>query len=82
VSVLGALQFWVLVPLAFVGFRASDQRSRRWLLLAFWPIVLATVVIANAYVRFRVPAEVGLIVLAAAGVATIRPRSRSSFEST
>jgi hypothetical protein len=63
-----------------VGFR-STERSRRSMLVALWPVVLVTVVIANAYVRFRLPAELGLVVLAACGVSTLSARWRSSSSS-
>lgn len=82
VTVLGVAQFWALVPFAVVGFRSIGDRAHRLALLAFWPIVLITAVVANAYVRFRVPAEVGLVVLAAVGVATVSERRRRSCAST
>lgn len=81
VSILGAVQFWLLVPVAAVGFRSVGHRVRRLVLVAFWPVVFVTVVAANAYVRFRLPAEVGLVVLAACGVVALSERSRSSFAS-
>ena len=81
VSILGAVQFWLLVPVAAVGFRSVGHRVRRLVLVAFWPVVFVTVVAANAYVRFRLPAEVGLVVLAACGVVALSERSRSSSAS-
>ncbi len=81
VSILGAVQFWLLVPLAVVGFRSIDRRFHRLALLAFWPVVLVTVVAANAYVRFRLPAELGVVVLAACGVVALSERSRLSSAS-
>lgn len=68
VSHLGALQYWVSVPLAVLGWRRLGRGAERRLLVAAVPVVLAVTVFANAFVRFRVPAEVGLVVLASVGV--------------
>ncbi|MFM9036399.1 MAG: ArnT family glycosyltransferase, partial [Actinomycetota bacterium] len=62
VTMLGIAQFWLLVPFAVIGARTIGDRAQRNVLLAFWPIVIITALVANAYVRFRVPAEVGLVV--------------------
>lgn len=78
VTVLGIAQFWMLVPFAVIGARTIGDRAKRNVLLAFWPIVIITALIANAYVRFRVPAEVGLVVLAAVGAVALSERRRSA----
>jgi hypothetical protein len=69
VSWLGFVAFWVLVPAAVVGGVLLRRRGR-----ALWPL-LATVVVVTitsaafyGLVRFRVPAEVALVVLAAVAV--------------
>ncbi|MGQ0804410.1 MAG: ArnT family glycosyltransferase [Actinomycetota bacterium] len=66
-SLIGALLFWLLVPLAVVG----GLRLRRdpALVPLLGPFVLVLVVAAAFYgaVRFRVPAEVSLVVLAGIG---------------
>lgn len=68
VSHLGAAQYWMLMPLAVVGWRRLGRGAERRLLVAAVPVVLAVAVLANAFVRFRVPAEIGLVVLASVGV--------------
>jgi hypothetical protein len=77
VTMLGIVQFWLLVPFAVIGTRTIGDRAQRNVLLAFWPIVIITALVANAYVRFRVPAEVGLVVLAAVGAVALSERRRS-----
>jgi 4-amino-4-deoxy-L-arabinose transferase-like glycosyltransferase len=67
-SLIGAALFWLLAPLAVVG--ALRLRGNPVLVPLLGPFVLVTVVAAAFYgaVRFRVPAEVSLVVLAAVGV--------------
>lgn len=67
-SHLGAVQYWLLIPLAVVGARKRVSAMEKAVLLGTIPIVAFVALVANAYVRFRVPAELGLIVLASAGV--------------
>lgn len=74
VSNLAVATFWVLVPLAVVGIvRARRQRLVTWPLLV--PFVLVTVLAAWYYgnVRFRLPAEIPLVVLGAIALALQRP---------
>jgi 4-amino-4-deoxy-L-arabinose transferase-like glycosyltransferase len=61
--------FYLLVPLAIVGFVVLGRARRtRWPLVM--PVVLVTLLAAGAYgiIRFRAPAEVSLVVLAAVAV--------------
>lgn len=67
VSHLGTVQYWLLVPFAVIGWRRSSSRTDRWILTAAIPVVVVAVV-ANAYVRFRLPAEIGIVALAAVGL--------------
>lgn len=71
-SHIGTVQYWALVPLALMGARRRATTLQRVVLLGTVPIVIAVAMVANAYVRFRVPAEVGLIVLASLGCTSLR----------
>jgi 4-amino-4-deoxy-L-arabinose transferase-like glycosyltransferase len=76
VSLAGLAMFWLMVPFAIWG--ALRLRGRVTLLPLLTPIALVTVVAAASYgiVRFRVPAEVPLVVLAAVGVDQLARRVR------
>ena len=67
VSMLGVIQFWLLGLGAMFGYRRVQQRVDRLILIVMFPVILLVAMVANAYVRFRLPAEVGLIVLASLG---------------
>jgi 4-amino-4-deoxy-L-arabinose transferase-like glycosyltransferase len=68
VSMLGVIQFWLIVVAAGFGLRQLSNRTDRIILAVLLPFVILVAMVANAYVRFRLPAEVGLIVLAAVGI--------------
>lgn len=70
-SQIGFLQYWTLIPLAIIGFRRRTTLER-FALLGAVPLVAMVGLVANAYVRFRVPSEVGLIVLASLGAESVR----------
>ena len=74
-SLVGAALFWVLVPFAVVG--ARRLRRNPVLVPLLGPFVLVTFVAAAFYgaVRFRVPAEVSLVVLAGVGVDHVLSRT-------
>ena len=79
VSYLGVAQYWVMIPLAAVGLRRV-RSIQRLVLVACVPIVVLVAIVANAYVRFRIPAEVGLVLLASVGIVSLvasRERSRA-----
>jgi 4-amino-4-deoxy-L-arabinose transferase-like glycosyltransferase len=75
VSWAGFVSFWLLVPLAIGGTALLRGRGR-----AVWPLwstaVVVTLTSALFYglVRFRVPAEVALVVLAAVALEELRSR--------
>jgi 4-amino-4-deoxy-L-arabinose transferase-like glycosyltransferase len=72
-SLAGLAVFWALVPLAALGARSLRRAGEPlWPLLA--PIVIVTFNAAAFYglTRFRVPAEVSLVVLAAVAIARLR----------
>jgi uncharacterized membrane protein YoaK (UPF0700 family) len=68
-SLAGLAMFWVLVPAAALGARTL-RRSGRPLFPLVAPLLIVTVNAAAFYglTRFRVGAEVPLVVLAAAGI--------------
>jgi len=68
VSLLGVLQFWLIIVAAAFGLRKLANRIDQIILLVLLPMIVLVAMVANAYVRFRLPAEVGLIVLAAIGL--------------
>lgn len=82
-SWMGIVQFWWVVVAAAIGFRRVSHRSVRWMLVTPLGFVIVVAVVANAYVRFRAPAEVGLVILAAIGavdlIERVRPR-RPAYE--
>jgi 4-amino-4-deoxy-L-arabinose transferase-like glycosyltransferase len=75
-SLVGALTFWLLIPVAFVG--VIVLRRNPALVPLLGPFLLVTVVVAATYgtARFRVPAEVPLVVLAGVGADRLIDRFR------
>jgi len=74
----GFVTWWLLVPFAVGGAVLLRQRGRTiWPLLA--PVLVVTVISAAFYglIRFRVPAEVSLVVLAAVAAAELQARRRA-----
>jgi 4-amino-4-deoxy-L-arabinose transferase-like glycosyltransferase len=72
-SLAGLAMFWALVPLAALGARRLRRAGQPlWPLVA--PVVIVTFNAAAFYglTRFRVPAEVSLVVLAAVAIAPAR----------
>jgi hypothetical protein len=71
----GFVSFWLLVPFGVAGAVLLRQRGRAlWPLLA--PALVVTAISALFYglLRFRVPAEVSLVVLAAVAVVELLDR--------
>jgi 4-amino-4-deoxy-L-arabinose transferase-like glycosyltransferase len=79
-SRLGVIQYWLLLVLAVFGFRRADRLARR-LLVA--PIVLSLLIFVAFYgiTRFRISAEVALVVAAAWGVDSLFTASQSAVRS-
>jgi hypothetical protein len=77
---LGTVVFWALIPLAVLGTVALRRQGRGWLdllpLLMTFVVVTITAVLFYGLVRFRVPAEVALVVLAGAGIDALWSRWR------
>jgi 4-amino-4-deoxy-L-arabinose transferase-like glycosyltransferase len=71
----GYVSWWVIVPVAVAGAVVLHQRRRTlWPLLA--PFVVVTLIAAAFYglLRFRVPAEVSVVVLAGVALAELQAR--------
>jgi hypothetical protein len=72
----GTLCFYLLAVLGAIGAWALRRRAGPWrVLLAPVALVAFTTVISYGFTRFRVAAEPGLVVLAAAGVAALAQRT-------
>jgi len=81
---LGTVMFWFLVPCAVAGGVVLRRRGAGWALLPLlmtFVVVTITAVLFYGLVRFRVPAEVALVVLAAAGLTAAWDRGRRSGDS-
>jgi len=84
-SYLALISFWMLLPLAAVGWRHVGKDVWRWPFAAM--VVQVTFVGAVFYgiPRFRVPAEVAIVVLAAVGLSWVANlgtcRNRPTFSS-
>ncbi|MGH9113299.1 MAG: ArnT family glycosyltransferase [Acidimicrobiales bacterium] len=82
-SRLGIWSYWALLPFAAAGWWTLRQRRQpTWTLVA--PFVTVTVVAAVFYgiTRFRVPAEVSIVVLSAVALARISRSERVATQST
>jgi 4-amino-4-deoxy-L-arabinose transferase-like glycosyltransferase len=75
VSWAGFVTWWLLVPFAVAGGVVLYGR-RRWLWPLIAPFVVVTLISAVFYglIRFRVPAEVSLVVLAGVALAELQAR--------
>ena len=72
----GIAMFWVLAPLAVVGF-VAQRRTVKWtLVLPVVTVVVATVVFYGAH-RLRSTAEPTIVVCAAAAITHLMSRAQS-----
>jgi hypothetical protein len=74
----GVLAYWLLLPFAIGGgllLRRGDQPLR--ILLAPFALVLAIAAVGYGTTRFRVPAEIPIVVLAAYALAALADRRRT-----
>lgn len=69
----GVAQFWLLVPFAVYGLTRIARRDR-WFLLAVPAISTIAGVLIAAYWRIRVPADLTLLIAAAAGLDALARR--------
>ena len=78
------VSFWVLLPLAAFGsYRARRSRQYQWPLVAPAVVALLLVMVVYGEPRYHSPADLGIVVLAAAGLSHLsallarrRPGSR------
>ena len=65
-SVLGLVQYWLLLPLAGMGVVTLRRSGGPLLPMLAWPLVVTVVAaLSMGATRYRVPAEVALVLLAA-----------------
>lgn len=71
----GVVMFWLLVPLALYGLFALRRRATPiWLIVVPIIMVSVTMITSYGYLRFRQPAEISLVVLAAVALVTLAGR--------
>jgi hypothetical protein len=75
----GLIAYWLLLPLAVAGAVILRRRGQAPLRIVLAPVALVVLVAVAGYgsTRFRVPAEVPLVVLAAVTLAVIGPARRA-----
>jgi 4-amino-4-deoxy-L-arabinose transferase-like glycosyltransferase len=76
----GIVTWWVLAPLAVIGWVVTGRSPRRrfgrwWLLVPLVAVLITTVLFYGAH-RIRAPAEPAVVVLAAAGIVALVDRIR------
>ncbi len=79
-SQIGVLQFWILAALAIYGLIRWPIRQTRWPIIGL--VIMSVLTIAALYgiPRFRIAAEVGIVVAAAIGAVDLTRRSRRSAQ--
>lgn len=72
---LGTVMFWLLLPLAAYGLVTLRRRAApTWLIVVPIVMVSVTMITSYGYMRFRQPAEISLVVLAAVALEALRRR--------
>jgi len=64
-SQLGLWQFWLLTPLAAYGLWRWPSRQPRWPLVVTGSLALIMIAAFYGIPRFRIPAEIGIVLCAA-----------------
>ena len=64
-SRIAMYQYWLLVPLAGIGLRRWPSSAPRWPILVVFALTVAMFALVYGLPRFRVPAEVGIVIAAA-----------------
>jgi 4-amino-4-deoxy-L-arabinose transferase-like glycosyltransferase len=83
VSIAGLVGFYMLVPLAIAGFVLLGRRGvPRWPLASQFLLVTLIAATVRGEVRFRIPAEVALVVLASVALAALLPVGAGQSGST
>ena len=75
-SWVAAAQFWLLVPLAAIGFLRWRTSQLRWPLLVTIGFVVMLMAALYGIPRFRLPAEIALVIGAACGLDGLLSRRR------
>jgi len=70
-SWIGVVQFWTLVPLAAYGLVAWPVAQRRWPMLALILMSVLTIAALYGIPRFRIAAEVAIVVCGAIGLVSL-----------
>ena len=79
-SVLGLVQYWFLLPLAGMGVLTLRRSGRPLMPLLAWPLVVTVVAaLTMGATRYRVPAEVALVLLAAVSLDALASHYRGRW---
>lgn len=79
-SWIGVVQFWTLVPLAAYGLVAWPVAQRRWPMLALILMSVLTIAALYGIPRFRIAAEVAIVVCGAIGLVSLVRRQGTGPE--
>ncbi len=80
-SRIGLWQYWLLVPLAAYGWWRWPSRQARWPLLVTASLSVVVILAFYGIPRFRIPAEIAIVLGAAVAVDAIVQRVRRSSSS-
>ncbi|RLE21971.1 MAG: hypothetical protein DRJ50_08390 [Actinobacteria bacterium] len=73
-SRIGLWQYWVLAPLAGYGLWLWPSRRPRWPLVTTGALSLVMIVAFYGIPRFRIPAEIGIVICASVALVTLGQR--------
>ncbi|MEY2958343.1 MAG: hypothetical protein RLZZ01_911, partial [Actinomycetota bacterium] len=77
-SRIGLVQYWMLAPLAVAGFARWPSTRPRWPLLVTAGLSVALIAVAYGIPRFRIAAEVVIVIGAAAAIDSLLFRLRAT----
>ncbi len=67
-SRVATLQFWILVPIAIVGLRRWPSSAPRWPIYSTFAFSIVVFAVLYGLPRFRVAAEIGIVIAAAVAI--------------
>jgi hypothetical protein len=73
-SQIGLWQYWILVPLAAYGLWAWPSQRPRWPLVVTASISILMMAAFYGIPRFRIPAEIGIVICASVAIVTLGQR--------
>jgi hypothetical protein len=73
-SRIGLWQYWILVPLAGYGLWVWPSKRPRWPLVVTASISILMMAAFYGIPRFRIPAEIGIVICASVGLVTLAQR--------